>query len=97
MCSSDLEMKLMEAIATNKTDLQRLRDVDIRTVDRSQLVDLNSIEVDESRPVSERMEEFVRKIKNPYCFRVGDVAVKVVYKENGPTFQQNFEEMLLSM
>ena len=68
----------MEAIATSKTDLQRLRDVDIRTVDRSQLVDLNSIEVDESRPVSERMEEFVRKIKNPYCFRVGDVAVKVV-------------------
>ena len=87
----------MEAIATSKTNLQRLRDVDIRTVDRSQLVDLNSIEVDESRPVSERMEEFVRKIKNPYCFRVGDVAVKVVYKENSPTFQQNFEEMLLSM
>ena len=50
----------MEAIATSKTDLQRLRDVDIRTVDRSQLVDLNSIEVDESRPVSERMEEFGR-------------------------------------
>ena len=84
----------MEAIATSKTDLQRLRDVDIRTVDRSQLVDLNSIEVDESRPVSERMEEFVRKIKNPYCFRIGNVAVKVVYNDEGPTFQQNLIDLI---
>lgn len=87
----------MEAVALNKENMQMMKDVDIRTVERSQLVDLNSVVIDEAKPIAERMEAFIRQIKNPYCFRVGDVAVKVVYKENGPTFQQNFEEMLLSM
>lgn len=86
----------MEAIL-NKADMQMMKDVDIRTVERSELVDLNSVVIDENKPIAERMEAFVKQIRNPYCFRVGDVAVKVVYKENGPTFQQNFEEMLLSM
>lgn len=86
----------MEAIF-NKADMQMMKDVDIRTVERSELVDLNSVVIDEDKPIAERMEAFVKQIRNPYCFRVGDVAVKVVYKENGPTFQQNFEEMLLSM
>lgn len=86
----------MEAIF-NKADMQMMKAVDIRTVERSELVDLNSMVIDEDKPIAERMEAFVKQIRNPYCFRVGDVAVKVVYKENGPTFQQNFEEMLLSM
>lgn len=86
----------MEAIF-NKADMQMMKDVDIRTVERSELVDLNSVVIDEDKPIAKRMEDFVKQIRNPYCFRVGDVAVKVVYKENGPTFQQNFEEMLLSM
>lgn len=33
-------------------------------------------------------------IQNPYCFRIGDVVIKVVYKENGPSFQQNMIDML---
>ncbi|RGL92237.1 hypothetical protein DXB08_32950 [Hungatella hathewayi] len=74
-----------------------MKDVDIRTVNCSQLVDLNTVVIDENQSVEERLESFIEQIKNPYCFRVGDIAVKVVYKENGPTFQQNFEEMLLTM
>ena len=77
--------------------MQTMKEVDIRTVERCQLVDLNSVDIDEAATIAERMEDFIRQIKNPYCFRVGDIAVKVVYKEEGPTFQQNFEEMLLSM
>ncbi|WP_144363378.1 DUF6870 family protein [Clostridium porci] len=74
-----------------------MKDVDIRTVNRNELVDLNTVVIDENQSVEERLESFIEQIKNPYCFRVGDIAVKVVYKENGPTFQQNFEEMLLTM
>lgn len=81
----------------NESQWQQMKNVDIRTVNKEDLVDLNSIDIDDSIPVSDRIENFVRQIKNPYCFKVGDIAVKVVYKENGPTFQQNFEEMLLSL
>lgn len=87
----------MKTILTDKEKIQKMKDVDIRTVNCSQLVDLNTVVIDENQSVEERMESFVEQIKNPYCFRVGDIAVKIVYKENGPTFQQNFEEMLLTM
>ena len=87
----------METSFISAEELRRMKDVDIRTVDKNQLVDLNSVVIDESRPVRERMASFVQQIGNPYCFRVGDVAVKVVYKENGPTFQQNLEDMLMNL
>lgn len=78
-------------------ELRKMKDIDIRTVDKNQLIDLNSVVIDESKPVEERILSFIQQIRNPYCFRVGDVAVKVVYKENGPTFQQNLEDMLMSL
>lgn len=87
----------MKVILTDKEKIQKMKDVDIRTVNCSQLVDLNTVVIDENQSVEERLKSFIEQIKNPYCFRVGDIAVKVVYKENGPTFQQNFEEMLLTM
>lgn len=77
--------------------LQEMKDVDIRTVDLDELVDLNSVEIDTTVPIHQRVDHFLNQIRNPYCFRVGDVAVKVVYQKEGPSFQQNFEDMLLSM
>lgn len=77
--------------------LEEMKNMDIRTVDKNKLVDLNTVVIDESRPIAERVASFVQQIQNPYCFRVGDMAVKVVYQEEGPTFQQNFESMLLSL
>lgn len=75
-------------------DKEGMQSVDIRTVDKDTLVDLNTVVIDESLPVPDRVASFVEQIKNPYCFRVGNIAVKVKYKESGPTFQQNFEDLL---
>ena len=81
----------------DKNDLDSLKSVDIRSVDKSSLVDLNSVHIDESKPVQERVLSFLQQIQNPYCFRIGDVAVKVNYKSGGPSFQQNFEDLLRTM
>lgn len=78
-------------------ELNKMKEVDIRTVDKEQLMDLNAVTIDDKEPIEERVTSFLRQIENPYCFRVGDVAVKVVYQENGPTFQQNFEDMLMNL
>ena len=74
--------------------LSQLRAVNVRSVDKSSLIDLNQVSIDETKPVPERVAEFIRQIQNPYCFRIGDVAIKVVYKENGPSFQQNMIDIL---
>lgn len=74
-----------------------LQGVDVSTVDKESLVDLRDIQIDESLPIPERVADFVEKIRNPYCFRIDGVVVKVSYKKDGPSFQQNFEDMLASM
>lgn len=83
-------------IDKNNPDIDAMKAVDIRNVDKSQLVDLNTVKIDDTKPVAERVESFLQQINNPYCFKIGDVAVKVNYKSEGPTFQQSFEEMLKS-
>ena len=76
--------------------LDAMKNIDIRTVDKSTLVDLNSVQIDDTRPIPERIYSFLEQIGNPYCFRIGDVAVKVNYRSEGPTFQQNFVDLLRS-
>lgn len=78
----------------DEQSMNELKSVDIRNVDKSSLVDLDSVQIDESKPVQERVLSFLEQVQNPYCFRIGDVAVKVNYKSDGPSFQQNFEDLL---
>lgn len=78
-------------------ELDRMKDVDIRTVDKADLVDIRDVRIDTGRPVRERMEDYIRQVHNPYCFKVGDVAVKVSFSENGGSFEDRFEQMLAAM
>ena len=72
--------------------IEEMKNVDVRTVDRDRLVDINEIEIDDSLPPKERAAEFLRQIKNPYCFRVGNVVVKNVYSDDGVSLQERFEQ-----
>ena len=72
--------------------LDEMKNVDVRTVDRDSLVDINTIVIDESLSKEERAAEFLRQIKNPYCFRVGKVVVKNVYSNDGVSLEERFEQ-----
>lgn len=72
--------------------IEEMKNVDVRTVDRDSLVDINEIEIDDNLPPKERTEAFLRQIKNPYCFRVGKVVVKNVYSDDGVSLQERFEQ-----
>lgn len=74
--------------------LEEMKKVDIRTVDKSTLVDLNDVYIDTSLPVEERIRSFIEQVKNPYVFKVGDVAVKVVYQEAGQSLQERLESLI---
>jgi len=70
--------------------LEEMKSVDVRTVDRDSLVDVTQIHIDEDLPKEERLKEFVRQVKNPYCFRVGNVVVKNVYSNDGVSLRERF-------
>lgn len=46
-------------------------------------IDIRDVELDPHVPAPERMEEYLRQIKNPYYFRCGDIAVHVQFSSDG--------------
>ena len=67
------------------------------TADMSGLVDIRDVKVDRSLPVEDRIRSYVEQVKDPYCFRVGDVKVRVSFASNGRTLNDNFTDMLASL
>ena len=66
-----------------------------RVIDREKLVDIRDVVINTDLPKEERIKDYIRQIKNPYCFKVGDVVVKVAFSKNGNSFEEQFEKMLL--
>lgn len=87
----------MEDSDFSNIDFNVLRKVDVRTVDIDTLVDISKLDIDETLSKEERLKEFVRQIRNPYCFRVGKVAVSVGFNPEGPTFEQCMEHYLQTL
>lgn len=83
-------------IADIEERLNKMKNVDIRTVDKEKLVDIRTVIVDNTLPLQDRIFNFIEKLDNPYCFRVGEVAVKVEYEDTDVTFEQRFEKLLLN-
>lgn len=65
--------------------LNFLRNSEVGDYMRDSLIDISTVEVDRSKPVKERLNDFVKEVGNPYVFKVGDVAVKVCYNPKGKT------------
>lgn len=81
----------------SQVDFEALRQVDVRTVDPDTLVDIKELDIDKALPREQRMAEFVRQVKNPYCFKVGKVAVSVGYSGDGVTFEQRMAHYLQTL
>ena len=60
-------------------ELDRLRNVDVRTVDPETLVDIDGVIIRDDLPTEERIMDFVQQIGNPYCFRYNGIVVKVSF------------------
>ena len=75
--------------------LEAMKSVDIRTVDKSTLVDVRGFGFNSDLSQRERMEESLERVKNPYCFRCGDLAVKVEFTEDGPDLSDLLVDFLI--
>ena len=75
-------------------ELAQMKEVDIHTVDRESLVDIREVQVDDSLPREQRFEEFLRQIKNPYCYRCGKLVVKVSFSDTDATLTDRLKEYI---
>lgn len=71
-----------------------LASVNIETVNKEDLVDVSGFTFDTSVPQEQRAARIIQAVKNPYCFRVGDIGVKLEFSDNAPALQDVFTDLL---
>ena len=74
--------------------IEEMRSVDVRTIDPATLVDITSIRLDGELPRKDRIRNFLEQIKNPYCYRVGKVVVKVSFADTDITLEDRLEHYI---
>ena len=51
-------------------NIQAMIDIDPCNVDRNQLVERSCVKINPNGTREERLQDFIRQIKNPYCYLV---------------------------
>ena len=82
---------------TTKEDVIAIFDkwkaVDLQTVDKSKLVDLRDVKIDRRLKQNNRILSYIKQIKNPYVFKVGDMAVKINFTGTDRSFKSALESV----
>jgi len=78
-------------------DFDTMQSVDIRTVDPSSLTDIRDININPRLPFTDKAISYLNQIKNPYCFKCGDVIVKVSHAQTTTTIDDCMEGFYRSL
>ena len=73
-------------------ELQEMAAVDIHTVDKNTLVDLDDVEIHTELPLEERIADYIHQVKNPYCHISNGMIVDQLCRERyvGGMFEQMY-------
>ncbi|MCM1136930.1 MAG: hypothetical protein NC400_15320 [Clostridium sp.] len=77
--------------------LKELADVDILTVPKESLADIRDVKIDGSKSRDERISDYIKQIKNPYCFQCNGMIVKVNFSQSGGTLEEKLAGYFLSV
>lgn len=75
---------------------EELKNISVKDCDKSTLTDILSVKIDSYKSKSEKLLDYIAQVKNPYLFRLGDLAVKVTFDEGGKTLQEKVESLILA-
>jgi len=76
--------------------MQKYVDNTIYSINIDELADIQDVRIDMSLSKEERMESYLRQIKNPYCYRCGDMIVRVSFADTDATLEDRIRQYLLS-
>lgn len=66
---------------TLEEHLQKMREIDVRDIDLSTLVDIKDVQIDTSLPVEQRLTSVLQQMNgNPYFFCSNGLVVKCAFK-----------------
>lgn len=73
-------------------DLERMRSVDPRWIDKNTLTDIQDIKINANLPKEERILDFIEQIKNPYLFKCGGLIVQSVFADTEVTLTDRLKQ-----
>lgn len=76
--------------------LNEMKSVDIRTIDKENLVDLKTVQFSTAENYLERISDLKKQLRNLYAYKVGDVAVLSVYQDTDFSINDAFAALLFS-
>ncbi|WP_313070066.1 DUF6870 family protein [Lacrimispora sp.] len=65
---------------------------DIPLVDIEDLVDIRTVNIDMDLPKDQRIQSFIKQIKNPYLFRCGDMVIQSVFSDTEITLDERLKQ-----
>lgn len=76
--------------------IMAMKNANLATIDRDELVDIRDVKVNTSLPKRERAIDFIRQIGNPYCYRHGKYVVKVGFSDTEVSLEERLAGYILS-
>ena len=73
---------------------EAMKSINLKTVDRSTLVQRDSIRLEPTDPQNDRLRDFIRQIRNPYCYLDGKTVVKISFSKTDTTLEDCLEHYL---
>lgn len=77
--------------------LEVMNQSEIEQIDRTELVDIQSVQIDPDLPPDIRMERYLEQIKNPYCFMCKDTVVCLRFEPEGGDLRSRLKNFLISL
>lgn len=74
---------------SNILELKSMSAMGIDQIDRNSLIDIKDIKIDPSLPPKQRMEHYLKQIKNPYFFMSGDTLVHIRFINKEKSLSQS--------
>ena len=78
-------------------EYRKYLETDFDDVDVNELTDIRKVRIDRSQTKEKRIAQYLKQVGNPYMVRVGNVKVKIRFANNGVSFEDAFEDLLLSV
>lgn len=85
----------MEVYGMTAEDHRKFLEMDFSDAKLEELADIGKIRIDRKKSVEEKKHQYLNQVKNPYLVKVGDTMVKIRFANNGVSFEDAFENLLL--
>ncbi len=75
-------------------NIDDMKNVDIRTIEKKELVDINNVKISINDSPEKKIQDFIKKVKNPYCFLCNGYVVKLNFSDNSRTIEDCFSDAI---